>query len=54
MVSEEYATDTYLKLSGEYDKEDWRNCIDPAPFYDEDFEDPSHPFAEDVMMGGGK
>jgi len=36
VVSEEYATETYLKLNGEYENEDWPNCIDPAPFYDED------------------
>lgn len=35
-VSEEYAAETYLKLNGEYDNELWPNCIDPAPFYDED------------------
>lgn len=35
-VSPEYASDNYLKLSGAYNNEDWPNCIDPAPFYDEE------------------
>jgi len=35
-VSEEYAAGTYLKLSGEYDNSLWPNCIDPAPFFDEE------------------
>lgn len=34
-VSEEYAANTYLRMSGEYNNQDWPNCIDPAPFYDE-------------------
>jgi len=36
VVSEEYAAENYLELSGSYNNEDWPNCIDPAPFYDED------------------
>ena len=35
-VSEEYAAANYLKLNGAYDNSLWPNCIDPAPFYDED------------------
>ena len=35
-VSEEYAADTYMKSNGDYNNTDWPNCIDPAPFYDED------------------
>lgn len=35
-VTEEYAADTYLKLSGAYNNDLWPNCIDPAPFYDAD------------------
>ncbi len=35
-VTEEYAADTYLKKNGDYYNIDWPNCIDPAPFYDED------------------
>lgn len=35
-VSQEYAADNYMKLNGEYDNDDWPNCIDPAPFYDAD------------------
>lgn len=35
-VTEEYATSTYLKRNGQYDNDLWPNCIDPAPFYDED------------------
>ncbi len=33
-VTPEYAAETYLKLNGEYNNQDWPNCIDPAPFYD--------------------
>lgn len=33
-VSEEYAAETYLKLNGDYENNDWPNCIDPAPFFD--------------------
>ncbi len=33
-VDEDYAADTYLKGNGEYNNQDWPNCIDPAPFYD--------------------
>lgn len=35
-VSEETANSTYLKGNGEYNNQDWPNCIDPAPFYDAD------------------
>lgn len=35
-VDEDTAFDTYLKEGGEYDNKLWPNCIDPAPFYDED------------------
>ncbi len=35
-VSEEYAAKTYLKLKRDYNNDLWPNCIDPAPFYDED------------------
>ncbi|MDR0949836.1 MAG: glycoside hydrolase family 43 protein [Lachnospiraceae bacterium] len=35
-VTEEYALDTYLKPGGAYENNLWPNCIDPAPFYDED------------------
>ncbi|MGN0505051.1 MAG: glycoside hydrolase family 43 protein [Lachnospiraceae bacterium] len=35
-VTEEYAKSTYLKGGRLYNNDDWPNCIDPAPFYDED------------------
>jgi arabinan endo-1,5-alpha-L-arabinosidase len=35
-VDEADAAKTYLELNGEYNNQDWPNCIDPAPFYDED------------------
>lgn len=35
-VSKEYAASTYLNRNGTYNNQDWPNCIDPAPFYDED------------------
>lgn len=35
-VDEAYAAETYLKGNGEYNNQDWPNCIDPAPFYDAD------------------
>lgn len=35
-VDEAYAAGTYLKENGEYDNQNWPNCIDPAPFYDAD------------------
>ena len=35
VVDEDYVNNTYLKMNGEYNNDDWPNCIDPAPFYDE-------------------
>ncbi len=35
-VDQAYAEETYLRGNGQYDNQDWPNCIDPAPFYDAD------------------
>lgn len=35
-VSEEYATENYIKASGEYNYDSYPNALDPSVFYDED------------------